>query len=259
MLSYQEIDKFNQDGYLILDNYASTDLCDAIVDEIRFTLSKANIPVNHGLRLCDAWQNFRNIRSLATDQKGIMVLRQLFGGNPFPFQTLNFPVGTQQKLHSDTIHFDSDPSGYMAGIWVALEDVDETNGPLTYCPGSHRLPYVTMKRIGLRNSSDDYPRYEDYIEQMINQSGLPQFKAVMKKGQAFVWHARLIHGGSHQSDKSRTRYSQVTHYFFEGMKYTTPMKKLERNPPRINMDLPYSELNTEYGVTVVSPFYLQTS
>lgn len=257
MLSLQEIERFNDDGYLILNNYASTELCDAVVNEIRSVIQKANLAIEHGLRLSDAWQSCPNIRRLATEERGLVALRQLFGGKPFPFQTLNFPVGTQQKLHSDTIHFDSDPSGYMAGIWVALEDVDDTNGPLIYCPGSHKLPYVTMKRIGARNMLDDYKHYENYIENMVQQKRLPRLKAKIKKGQAFVWHARLIHGGGYQENKARTRYSQVTHYFFEGMRYTTPMQKAERNPPRINMDLPYTELDTQF--TVVSPFYLQKS
>jgi hypothetical protein len=37
-----------------------------------------------------------------------------------------------------------------------------------------------------------------------------------------VWSANLLHGGSPQRDKNRTRKSQVTHYFFEGCKYYTP-------------------------------------
>ena len=28
----------------------------------------------------------------------------------------------------------------MCGVWVALEDITEDNGPLHYYPGSHRLP-----------------------------------------------------------------------------------------------------------------------
>ena len=38
-----------------------------------------------------------------------------------------------------------------------------------------------------------------------------------------MWHANLLHGGAPQRDTSRTRHSQVTHYFFEGCRYWTPM------------------------------------
>ena len=59
-----------------------------------------------------------------------------YGREPLPFQTLNFRVGTQQEPHSDAFHFNSDPPGFMCGVWVALEDIDEASGPLVYFPGS---------------------------------------------------------------------------------------------------------------------------
>ena len=31
----------------------------------------------------------------------------------------------------------------MCGVWIALEDVDPDEGPLSYYPGSPRLPYVS--------------------------------------------------------------------------------------------------------------------
>src|SRR6185295_13704763 len=44
-----------------------------------------------------------------------------------------------------------------------------------------------------------------------------------KKGQAVIWHARLMHGGDKQHDKTRSRHSQVTHYFFRDCVYFTPL------------------------------------
>ena len=44
-----------------------------------------------------------------------------------------------------------------------------------------------------------------------------------KKGQALIWAANLMHGGTTQIDPNRTRWSQVTHYFFDDCAYYTPM------------------------------------
>ena len=44
-----------------------------------------------------------------------------------------------------------------------------------------------------------------------------------KKGQAIIWHARLLHGGDKQNDPMRTRWSQVTHYYFRDCSYYTPL------------------------------------
>ena len=47
--------------------------------------------------------------------------------------------------------------------------------------------------------------------------------ATIRRGQTLLWASNLLHGGSPQRDKSRTRYSQVTHFFFEGCRYWTPL------------------------------------
>ena len=46
----------------------------------------------------------------------------------------------------------------------------------------------------------------------------------IRKGQALIWSANLLHGGAPQRDRSRTRHSQVTHYYFEGCRHTRPFQ-----------------------------------
>src|SRR6185295_7491231 len=102
----------------------------------------------------------------------------LYGRNPFPFQTLNFLRGSQQRVHSDTIHFNSKPARFMCGAWAALEDITPENGPLFYYPGSHKLPEYTYHDIGLpqqkgpSNQVRDYPKYEDFLERLVTVQGL---------------------------------------------------------------------------------------
>jgi hypothetical protein len=43
-----------------------------------------------------------------------------------------------------------------------------------------------------------------------------------RKGQALIWCANLLHGGSPQIDPAMSRWSQVTHYFFDDCVYYTP-------------------------------------
>lgn len=50
--------------------------------------------------------------------------------------------------------------------------------------------------------------------------GVQKFEA--KKGQALIWSANLLHGGCPHIDKNHTRWSQVTHYYFEDCIYYTP-------------------------------------
>jgi hypothetical protein len=66
---------------------------------------------------------------------------------PRLFGSLNFEKGTEQKIHVDAIFFWPDPSYAMAGVWVALEDVHDGNGPLQYLPGSHRWGLIRSEQL----------------------------------------------------------------------------------------------------------------
>ena len=62
-----------------------------------------------------------------------------------------------------------------------------------------------------------------YCQLLIKEHGFEPEYATIRKGQALIWSPNLIHGGAVQTDKSKTRNSQVTHYFFEGCRYFGPM------------------------------------
>ncbi|MEN9865678.1 MAG: hypothetical protein RL748_1268 [Pseudomonadota bacterium] len=179
------------------------------------------------LRLRDAWRYEQAVRNIAANPVVIEVLSRLYGARAWPFQTLNFPVGTQQSLHSDSVHFSSVPERFMCGVWVALEDVTPDNGPLFYYPGSHRWPIYTNEHIGRCLSTlPERPsqiEYEPMWQALVDAHGTQRLPFLAKKGQALIWAANLFHGGSVHINRQATRWSQVTHYFFEGCAWYTPL------------------------------------
>jgi ectoine hydroxylase-related dioxygenase (phytanoyl-CoA dioxygenase family) len=198
------------------------------------------------VRVTDAWAGSRHVKQIALAPRVLELLRTLFGAEPRPFQTLNFQLGTEQRVHSDSVHFNTEPPGMMCGVWVALEDVDMDCGPLVYYPGSHKLPFASPREVGIVVASgqqtvshEDYTaRYEPYIDEVIQQKGLQPRYATLTKGQAVVWAANLLHGGSPVRVPGRTRRSQVTHYYFEGARLWSPLLSTEdhiawREAPRI--------------------------
>ena len=80
--------------------------------------------------MIDGWLYDQDIRRIAVNPRIIEILSNLYGRSAFPFQTLTFPIGTQQKPHSDSVHFSSQPERFMCAVWVALEDMDSENGTL---------------------------------------------------------------------------------------------------------------------------------
>ena len=221
------IEKYENDGYLIVKSVIDNDTIDKIVNEIYETHPENKNPS----RITDAWKHCDVIGYLAFNKKIMNILTHLYKRKPLPFQTLNFYVGSEQKLHSDQIHFCSFPLNFMCGVWVALEDISIDSGPLIYYPGSHKLPFYTMQHLKVKPG--DYAEYEKKIEKKIEKNitkfGLVPKYGTIKKGDILIWHANLIHGGSKRNNMTLTRKSVVMHYFFENCKYWTPLLSNEKN------------------------------
>src|SRR5205085_1664973 len=78
------------------------------------------------------------------------------------------------------------------------------------------IPFTTV-------GYDFYAVYEDFVRRLVEASGLVPKELHVKKGSALIWTANLLHGGKRILDNSRTRWSQVTHYYFDDCVYYTPM------------------------------------
>lgn len=180
------------------------------------------------LRIQDAWHYDSRVKEISANSQIISLLTSLYGKPAFPFQTLNFAVSSEQSAHSDHVHFSSLPERFMCGVWVAFEDVDEDNGPLFYYPGSHKWPAYANEHIGVSgfdigNAYGHYNKYIDLWEALARSHGVQKKFFYAKAGEGLIWASNLVHGGSKMLDRTRTRWSQVTHYFFEGCGYTTPV------------------------------------
>ncbi|HEX6160422.1 MAG TPA: phytanoyl-CoA dioxygenase family protein [Thermoanaerobaculia bacterium] len=178
-------------------------------------------------RIQDAWWWNEGVKQIAVAPRILDLLRIFYKREPIPFQTLNFRVGSQQRTHSDIIHFDSIPFGYMCGVWTAMEDVDLRNGPLHYYHASHKMPRFDMHDIGITAEGtvgyEKYHHYEDFVEELMKEHRGERVELQLQRGQSLIWAANLFHGGSPIVDNGRTRLSQVTHYYFEGCIYYTPL------------------------------------
>lgn len=219
--------------------YAVFDFPDPELDG-RIERIKANLGPRYGIdfddpasdktgaerRIQDAWRDDADVHAIAANAAVLDLLGKLYGRPAFPFQTLNFPVGTQQGAHTDIVHFSSQPEKFMCGVWLAMEDVGPDAGPLFYYPGSHRWPVMSNALVGRRGAgtaldSAQTP-FEEAWSMLCGATGSEAETFLARKGQALIWCANLLHGGSHQADPRRTRWSQVTHYYFEDCLYYTP-------------------------------------
>lgn len=209
--------EYARTGVAVVRSLVDPELCRAV----RRSLAPAFDSHPGADRLMDRWRIEPPVRDLARHPGVMDLLAGLYGRRPIPFQTLDFRHGTEQRLHADSVHFDSLPTGLMCGVWVALEDVEEHQGPLTYLPGSHLRPRVDLADARGPDGRFDYARYEELEARRVE--GMASKRFLARTGDALVWAADLVHGGAPRRDVTSTRWSQVTHYFFQGATYVTPM------------------------------------
>lgn len=216
----ESLNDFDSTGYAILEGFLSDSEIDEINSEISSMISDGRLKLENVNKYMFAINKSKKIRGQWDSEEFLELVSQLMKGNSTLFQSINFQHGSEQDSHSDSIHMTTFPLGGLLGVWIALEDIEDDNGPLHYYPGSHKLPYYLNKDYGNEGSrfllgGKGYGAYEKMIQEKLEGTDFQKkiFKA--KKGDVLFWHANLIHGGEPHSNKSKTRKSMVLHYYDE--------------------------------------------
>lgn len=83
------------------------------------------------------------VKSLGNDPRLLELLDGILDGKLVLYQSINFPnYGSEQRVHSESIHLTTYPNGGMAGVWIPLEPIDIDNGPISCYPKSPKLDYA---------------------------------------------------------------------------------------------------------------------
>jgi phytanoyl-CoA hydroxylase len=152
------------------------------------------------------------------------------------FQSLYFQFGSQQALHRDPMFVVTRPPSHLVATWIALEDITPDSGPLLYVPGSHRMPWFEFEKDTVNDTQksrapEKRRTWAEYRTRMIDEMSLDVKTFTAKRGDVFVWHAGLLHGGARVENETSTRKSFVVHYStaknYKSRRATMEMKSIE--------------------------------
>ena len=227
--------QWNRDGYIVIPNavpeswingmledyeraWHERPLCRMLVegrDEIFWHDAGPRGQVPRFFRVMD----FHNVSAAAArimmHPEVLSFMRLIFEDVPVAMQTLFFEYSSQQPEHQDFPYVKSGVLPYLAASWIACEDAGEDNGSVFYYPGSHRIPKYDF---GGGHLDYDYrdPRapelFAAYLRKTCERCGCKKQILNARKGDIFIWHAALVHGGSRPADPAFTRKSLVSHY-----------------------------------------------
>lgn len=218
--SVEGLNEFQKNGYVILKNFFPQERITVINTEVEQMLSNGELKLRYQNRkIMFSHMRVPSVRALGSDPHLIQILEALLDGSVTLYQSINFPYkGSEQRMHSDSVHLTTYPKGGMLGVWIALEKINDDNGPISYLPGSHQLPYLMNDAYDNEGSflnlgQHDYTAYEEMIQKEMAQQQFEKKIFHANPGDVLIWHANLIHGGEPHKDQNRTRKSLVMHYF----------------------------------------------
>lgn len=254
--------QFAREGYLALPGYFSAHEIDAVRTATARALAARGMEIVvdsletgertlHALatnrdpiafKFNDLYLFVEEVREMALENGLSELLRALLGGKrPVLCNSLTFEKGSGQSLHIDSLFMTPYTPGDLGAVWIAFEDVDAGAGPLEYYPGSQSIPLYRFTDGSHHANAEEMPAWSAYITAELERRGLEKKIFLARKGDVFIWHSDLVHGGSEITDSAKTRRSLVCHYASESDCRRIPDWKLvERNagfwldrPPQI--------------------------
>lgn len=167
----------------------------------------------HHFKVNDLYVREPALRNVVISERLGMILEELLGDEATICNTLNFDKGSKQADHLDTLYMTPVSERGLVATWMALEDADADAGPLRYYPESNQIPPYRFANGSMHTQPDEMPRWSDYMAGEVERRGLEEQRFLARKGDLFIWHALLLHGGSPINNPELTRQSLVTHYW----------------------------------------------
>ena len=178
--------------------------------------------LGHYPRVVNLHLAFKPMLKLFTENPTSLAVQDAFFGKPASIYTsLYFENGTGQPIHRDTPVFSTKPEYQYLGVWVALEEANEMNGPLMVIRGGHKVPELDREALALQKygnlesiqkmDNELWMLYQDTVHKKCLERGLKVEEISANPGDVIIWHPQLPHGGSEIKDTKLSRESVVMH------------------------------------------------
>jgi len=212
LLSVEELKSFNENGFLLLKNFADKRECDAILELANHHLSNRIEPIEwegEYNRTLDAILNatVRRLRQVYDrdirfknwmENRDIRpILKQVLGENPVltlahhnSIMTKMGRHGTHTGWHQDKRYWNFENDN-LVSVWLALGDEYHDNGVLEFIPQSHTMQ-LSEDRFGEYDYfKDDYEPNKSIIATKVSFE--------LHKGDVVLFHCKTLHRANHNS------------------------------------------------------------
>ena len=203
-LTEQQIDTFHADGFLLLKQFATTQLCDEIRELATKHLYEMVEPIESEEEYLQKRSGAKTTRRLRqvydreplfaawmTNPEMHPVLEQLLGEEPRlllahhnSIMTKLPHVSSVTTWHQDIRywHFENDN---LMSVWLSLGDEYLDNGLLEFIPGTHKMTFRADQFDENSGFRSDLPENQKIIAKRVHFE--------LKKGDVVLFHAKTLH------------------------------------------------------------------
>ncbi len=228
LLSNEQLHSFQNNGFLILRNFANHINCEAILDIAKVHLKHKIEPIETEVGYHQKSKTYRsevkNYQSLETERETtVRRLRQVYHRDilfklwmedqkirPILQQILNDQVAitiahhnsimtklpyhsTETAWHQDRRywHYSDDN---LVSVWLALDEEHTENGVLEFIPSSHKMKFEEEQFDEKEYFKTDHPENMSLIETKVSTT--------LKRGDVVLFHCKLLHRANANLTKS---------------------------------------------------------
>lgn len=243
LLNDEQLKTFNEDGLLVLKNFATSELCDEILQKAKEHLQKKIAPI-------ESEQEYMNL-----DEENITVrrLRQVYDREeifqkwmtnekirPILKQVLNDEVvltlahhnsimtklpkeSTRTYWHQDRRYWNFENDN-LVSVWLSLGDEFLENGLLEFIPGSHKMTF----------SKDRFDEYDNFLDENEDNKKLVKTKVHtnLQKGDVVLFHCKTLH----HANKNITDKPKISFVYTVRAKSNKPLPNTRSDYKEIILD-----------------------
>jgi phytanoyl-CoA hydroxylase len=207
ILDENQLKEFHENGFLLLKNFANSELCDEILAKAKSHLEQKIAPIETEQeymqkeidkvtvrRLRQVYDREEVFKNWMTNEKIRPILKQIL--NDTPVLTLAHHNSIMTKLpHESTRTFWHQDRRYwnfennnLVSVWLSLGDEFIENGLLEFIPTSHKITFKKDQFDEKSNFLDTHPENIELIKTKVHTN--------LQKGDVVLFHCKTLHHAS---------------------------------------------------------------
>lgn len=172
-------------------------------DELIKSKQKSINKIGHGLHMKD-----EVFKEFTINSKSVSIAKQLGFIDPRVLQSMVIckqpEIGGEVPTHQDGVFLYTEPQTAI-GFWIALEDCTESNGCLSYLPGSQKTSPINKRFVRRTNGGTGFIQL---INKDYDNTEEDYIKVPCKRGSLVLIHNSVLHrSNKNLSNNSRFAYA----------------------------------------------------